>query len=116
MAEFGKARYNVDVLKVEVPVEMAFVEGTQSFKGSQAYSRAEALQHFRDAETMTTSPSSTSPPASPTRSSSKHSSWPANPASSSTESSAAAPPGRTAYPSTQNKAPRPSKTGSTPPA
>ena len=24
MAEFGKARYNVDVLKVEVPVEMAF--------------------------------------------------------------------------------------------
>ncbi|HEX3374072.1 MAG TPA: tagatose 1,6-diphosphate aldolase, partial [Edaphobacter sp.] len=27
MAEFGKARYNVDVLKVEVPVEMSFVEG-----------------------------------------------------------------------------------------
>src|SRR5580692_3754537 len=33
MAEFGKAHYNVDVLKVEVPVEMAFVEGTKSFNG-----------------------------------------------------------------------------------
>ena len=31
MAEFGKERYGVDVLKVEVPVEMAFVEGTRSF-------------------------------------------------------------------------------------
>ena len=56
MAEFGKARYNVDVLKVEVPVEMSFVEGTRSFKGEKAYTRAEALQHFRDAETMTHKP------------------------------------------------------------
>ena len=56
MAEFGKARYNVDVLKVEVPIEMAFVEGTKSFKGEKAYTRAEALQHFRDAETMTHKP------------------------------------------------------------
>ena len=56
MAEFGKARYNVDVLKVEVPVEMAFVEGTRAFKGESAYTRAEALQHFRDAEAMTHKP------------------------------------------------------------
>jgi tagatose 1,6-diphosphate aldolase len=56
MAEFGKARYNVDVLKVEVPVEMGFVEGTKSFKGEKAYTRAEALQHFRDAESMTHKP------------------------------------------------------------
>ena len=56
MAEFGKARYNVDVLKVEVPVEMSFVEGTKSFKGEKAYTRAEALQHFRDAATMTHKP------------------------------------------------------------
>jgi tagatose 1,6-diphosphate aldolase len=56
MAEFGKARYNVDVLKVEVPVEMAYVEGTKSFKGEKAYTRAEALQHFRDAATMTHKP------------------------------------------------------------
>jgi tagatose 1,6-diphosphate aldolase len=56
MAEFGKERYNVDVLKVEVPIEMAFVEGTKAFKGEKAYTRAEALQHFRDAETMTHKP------------------------------------------------------------
>src|SRR5580704_7289934 len=56
MAEFGKARYNVDVLKVEVPIVMEFVEGTKAFKGEKAYSRAEALQHFRDAEGMTHKP------------------------------------------------------------
>jgi tagatose 1,6-diphosphate aldolase len=56
MAEFGKERYNVDVLKVEVPIEMSFVEGTKSFKGEKAYTRAEALQHFRDAEAMTHKP------------------------------------------------------------
>jgi tagatose 1,6-diphosphate aldolase len=56
MAEFGKDRYNVDVLKVEVPVEMSYVEGTKAFKGEKAYTRAEALQHFRDAEQMTHKP------------------------------------------------------------
>ena len=56
MAEFGKARYNVDVLKVEVPVEMSYVEGTKAYKGEKAYTRAEALQHFRDAEQMTHKP------------------------------------------------------------
>jgi tagatose 1,6-diphosphate aldolase len=56
MAEFGKERYNVDVLKVEVPIEMAYVEGTRSFKGEKAYTRAEALEHFRMAETMTHKP------------------------------------------------------------
>jgi len=56
MAEFGKARYNIDVLKVEVPIEMAFVEGSRSFKGEKAYTRAQALQHFRDAESMTHKP------------------------------------------------------------
>jgi tagatose 1,6-diphosphate aldolase len=56
MAEFGKERYGVDVLKVEVPVEMAYVEGTRSFKGEKAYTRAEALEHFRDAESMSHKP------------------------------------------------------------
>lgn len=56
MAEFSKERYNVDVLKVEVPIEMTFVEGTRAFKGEKAYTRAEALQHFRDAEAMTHKP------------------------------------------------------------
>ena len=56
MAEFGKERYNIDVLKVEVPIEMAFVEGTHAYKGSAAYTREQALQHFRDAEEMTHKP------------------------------------------------------------
>lgn len=49
MAEFSKARYSVDVLNVEVPVEMSFVKGTRAYEGEEAYTRAEALQHFRDA-------------------------------------------------------------------
>ena len=56
MAEFGKERYFVDVLKVEVPVQMEFVQGTKAFKGESAYTRTEALQHFRDAAAMTHKP------------------------------------------------------------
>lgn len=56
MAEFGKERYGVDVLKVEVPVQMQFVAGTRAFKGEAAYNRAEALQHFRDAASVTHKP------------------------------------------------------------
>ena len=47
MAEFTKDRYGVDVMKVEVPVNMKFVEGTQSFGGQKAYSRHQALDAFR---------------------------------------------------------------------
>jgi tagatose 1,6-diphosphate aldolase len=53
MSEFGKKKYHIDVLKVEVPVDMAFVSGTKSFKGQEAYTRAEALQHFRDSASVT---------------------------------------------------------------
>jgi tagatose 1,6-diphosphate aldolase len=56
MAEFGKEKYGVDVLKVEVPVQMEFVAGTKAFKGEQAYTRAEALEHFRDAAGATHKP------------------------------------------------------------
>ena len=49
MEEFSKPQYGVDILKVEVPVTVAFVEGTRAFAGQKAYSRAEAMQHFRDA-------------------------------------------------------------------
>ncbi len=56
MAEFGKARYNVDVLKVEVPIEISYMTGSRTYKGVAAYSREEALQHFRDAESMTHKP------------------------------------------------------------
>ncbi len=56
MAEFGKAKYNVDVLKVEVPVQMKFVAGTRAFGGEQAYTREEALEHFRSAASATHKP------------------------------------------------------------
>ena len=49
MEEFSKPQYAVDVLKVEVPVNMAFVGGTASCKGEVAYSREEAKEHFRTA-------------------------------------------------------------------
>jgi tagatose 1,6-diphosphate aldolase len=56
MKEFSKDRYGVDVLKVEVPIVMEFVEGTKAYKGASAYTRAEALEHFRTAATVTEKP------------------------------------------------------------
>lgn len=56
MKEFSKPRYGVDVLKVEVPIVMEFVAGTKAFKGVSAYTRAEALEHFRAAAAVTTLP------------------------------------------------------------
>jgi len=56
MAEFTKDKYGVDVLKVEVPVNMKFVEGAKSFAGEKAYSRQEAMEHFRHAAAVTTRP------------------------------------------------------------
>ncbi|HEY0784816.1 MAG TPA: tagatose 1,6-diphosphate aldolase [Acidobacteriaceae bacterium] len=56
MEEFGKDKYNVDVLKVEVPVQMKFVSGTTAFTGEQAYTREEALEHFRSAASSTHKP------------------------------------------------------------
>ena len=47
MREFSKGRYGVDVLKVEVPVNMAFAEGSRACQGPSAYSKSEALEHFR---------------------------------------------------------------------
>ncbi len=56
MAEFSKSRYGVDVLKVEVPVNMKFVEGASVCKGPAAYTRDEAKKHFLAAATATTKP------------------------------------------------------------
>jgi tagatose 1,6-diphosphate aldolase len=56
MEEFAKAQYNVDVLKVEVPVQMKFVAGTRACAGEEAYTRAEALEHFRDAAASISKP------------------------------------------------------------
>jgi tagatose 1,6-diphosphate aldolase len=47
MREFSKDQYGVDVLKVEVPVNMKFVEGTKSFGGTSGYSKQQAMDWFR---------------------------------------------------------------------
>ncbi|MCU1340186.1 MAG: tagatose-bisphosphate aldolase [Bryobacterales bacterium] len=47
MKEFSKPEYHVDVLKVEIPINLEYVEGSSVYKGQKAYSRAEALDHFR---------------------------------------------------------------------
>jgi tagatose 1,6-diphosphate aldolase len=56
MREFSKDRYGVDVLKVEVPVNMKFVEGTKSFAGQKAYSKQEAIELFHKAASVATKP------------------------------------------------------------
>jgi len=56
MREFTKEQYGVDVLKVEVPVNMKFVEGTKSFAGQKAYTKQEAIDLFHKAASVTTKP------------------------------------------------------------
>jgi tagatose 1,6-diphosphate aldolase len=56
MEEFTKPQYGVDVLKVEVPVNAEFVEGSSVFKGHSAYTRKEALGYFRRAAEVATKP------------------------------------------------------------
>src|SRR5579864_3488916 len=56
MQEFSKPHYYVDVLKVEVPINAEFVEGSSVYKGQKAYSRAEALNHYREAAAVAAKP------------------------------------------------------------
>ncbi len=56
MQEFSRPQYNVDVLKVEVPINANFVEGSSVYKGQKAYSRSEALDLFRKAAAVATKP------------------------------------------------------------
>ena len=50
MREFSQPQYGVDVLKVEVPVNMRYVQGTRAnIDGQVAYTREQAKQHFWDA-------------------------------------------------------------------
>lgn len=49
MQEFSKPQYKIDVLKVEVPINAEFVEGSSVFKGQAAYSSKQALEYFRKA-------------------------------------------------------------------
>jgi tagatose 1,6-diphosphate aldolase len=56
MREFTKDRYGVDVLKVEVPVNMKFVEGARSYGGQKAYTKKEAIELFHNAAGVATKP------------------------------------------------------------
>jgi len=56
MREFSKDKYGVDVLKVEVPVNMKFVEGSGVYAGTTAYSKKEAANYFKEASQATTKP------------------------------------------------------------
>jgi tagatose 1,6-diphosphate aldolase len=57
MREFSQPRYGVDVLKVEVPINMRFVEGaTANTDGQVAYSREEAKSLFHTAAAATRVP------------------------------------------------------------
>ncbi|HEX5068636.1 MAG TPA: tagatose 1,6-diphosphate aldolase [Vicinamibacterales bacterium] len=57
MAEFTKDRYGVDVMKVEVPVNMKFVEGASSSAGGpSAYTRDRAKHFFLEAAKVATKP------------------------------------------------------------
>jgi tagatose 1,6-diphosphate aldolase len=57
MAEFTKDRYGVDVMKVEIPVNMKFVEGSQSAGGgASAYTRDRAKHWFLEAAKVATKP------------------------------------------------------------
>jgi len=56
MEEFSKPQYHVDILKVEVPVNAEYVEGSAVYRGQKAYSRDEALKHFREASAVASRP------------------------------------------------------------
>ncbi len=56
MKEFSKPFYHVDVLKVEVPINAEYVEGSKVYKGQKAYTWKEALEHFRRAAAVATKP------------------------------------------------------------
>lgn len=56
MAEFSKPQYKVDVLKVEVPINAVYTEGSRVYKGEKAYSYQEALRLFKDASDAAVKP------------------------------------------------------------
>jgi tagatose 1,6-diphosphate aldolase len=56
MEVFSRPEFRVDVLKVEVPVNMEFVDGSAVFRGQKAYTREETCRHFREAAAMAAKP------------------------------------------------------------
>jgi tagatose 1,6-diphosphate aldolase len=56
MEEFSKPNYGVDILKVEVPVNVQYVEGMRAYAGKTAYTRADAMRLFRESASVATKP------------------------------------------------------------
>jgi len=56
MEEFSKPQYFVDVLKVEIPINANYTEGSSVYKGEKAYSMAEALDIYRQAAAVAKKP------------------------------------------------------------
>jgi len=56
MEEFSKLQYFVDVLKVEIPINADYVEGSSVYKGQKAYTRTEALKYFRESAAVAQKP------------------------------------------------------------
>jgi tagatose 1,6-diphosphate aldolase len=56
MEEFSKPQYGVDVLKVEVPVNAAYVAGSKACKGESAYTQEQAKEYFKKAAAVAKKP------------------------------------------------------------
>jgi tagatose 1,6-diphosphate aldolase len=56
MGEFSKPQYKVDVLKVEVPINAVYTEGSQVYGGQRAYTYQEALSYFKQASDAAVKP------------------------------------------------------------
>ncbi len=57
MEEFGKDKYKVDVLKVEIPVNVKFLKGSKAFNGKEAaYDWEEAKKIFKRQDQCTKKP------------------------------------------------------------
>ena len=57
MREFSRDIYQVDVLKVEIPVDLRYTSGTRAFEGTAAaYSKEEACDHYLEAAAVASRP------------------------------------------------------------
>jgi tagatose 1,6-diphosphate aldolase len=56
LEEFSRPQYAVDVFKVGVPINVAFVQGLAAPGAPTAYTREEALAHFRSADAAVSRP------------------------------------------------------------
>lgn len=56
MEEFSKDRYGADVLKVEIPIHMSYVEGARAFNGTRLHTREQAAEIVRAAAALSNKP------------------------------------------------------------